>query len=167
MCRGPTDFQADTNTFTLLEGNAVDGTNCLLHSSSGQYLCVSQYLPVARYSNKKTDHGPCLATSSLDFDTVKGTPQQKFMFDFVPRSTDTFAIRSHYNGKFVRCVKKLDREKLDGRYHENLDKIHYDLCITQLFPVDATLETATEFAISSPSITSSFEHQQKKGFTIE
>ena len=153
---GDDPYQADTNTFTLLEGNAVDGTNCLLHSSSGQYLCVLQ-----------TDEGPCLATSPLDFDAVKGTPQQKFLFDFVPRSADTFAIRSNYNGKFVRCNKMLDHP--DCGWHgtsremdrEDLDKIYFGLCYPSLFPVDATLETATEFVISSPSMASSIEHQKR------
>ena len=147
-------FQAGTNTLTLLEGNSVDGTNCLLHSASGQYLCV---LPETCYLNGQRDHLPCLATSPLDFDAVKGTPQQNFLFDFVPRSADTFAIRSHYNGKFVRCVDKLD----------DLRKIFYGSCTSSLFPVDATLETATEFVISSPPMTS-LEHKihSRNRFTI-
>ena len=106
---GDDPYQADTNTFTLLEGNAVDGTNCLLHSSSGQYLCVSHYkLRDRDFVN--------LATSPLDFDAVKGTPQQKFLFDFVPRSPDTFAIRSHYNGKFVDATKCWIVPGIDGTY---------------------------------------------------
>ena len=129
-------LQYYTEKFTLIQGNSMDGTNCLLqqHVDENYPGCFKPHLCVEDYRTC----GPCLTISS--FDSAKETPAQKYLFDFVPRSDNTFAIRSHYNGKFVRC-------NADVRLlHDIIYK--YEKRYPSTFPVDASLETATEFVLS-------------------
>ena len=121
------EFRAEANTF-ILHGGCGDGTNCLLYASCGRYLCVVEH----------PDFGPVIGTSPLILDTNDATPLPKFLFNFVPCPIKhTFSIRSHSNQMYLRC----DEQKiLDYNIKEDA------------FPVDGTEETASEFVLSSISM---------------
>ena len=72
------------------------------------------------------------------FDSETGAPMSKFLFEFIPRSQQTFSIRSLFNDKFVRL-----------EYEE------YDEYTVNGFVIDATSETAAEFVLSPISMLSS------------
>ena len=142
-----------TVTFMLIQGNSsVDGTNCLLQQFSSEHYYQPSSCPKSRphlcvedYQNWRDSFGPCLSISYFDPAEVV-TLEQKYLFDFVPRSENTFAIRSHYNRKFVRC--DADVHLLDKLINGITKYREFYQVTSATFPVDASLETATEFVLS-------------------
>ena len=82
--------QGEPNTFNFVGGGGDgDGPHRLIYAGNGEYLSVCKFKPK-------------LSSAELMFDAKTGAPMSKFLFDFIPRSNQTFVIRSLFNGKFVR-----------------------------------------------------------------
>ena len=120
------------NTFTLIGGDHSTGTGYLLYAGNGKFLSVIHRMHHSCFGKCET-----LSSSSLKISSANGAPDSHFLFDFVPRSVGTFAIRSQENGKFVRYVKCLD----DG------DGFAFNATeLEDNFPIDAECaEAGTEF----------------------
>ena len=122
-------FQEYPNTFTLIGGDHSTGTGYLLHAGNGKFLSVIHHMHHRYFGKCDT-----LSTSSLKISSANGAPDSHFLFDFVPRSVGTFAIRSQENGKFVRYDKCL------------VDDDFFDTELDDNFPIDAECaEAGTEF----------------------
>ena len=122
--------QGEPNTFNFVSGGCDvdgDGTNRLLiYAGNGEYLSVCKFAPK-------------LSSAELMFDPKTGAPLSKFLFDFIPRSKQTFVILSLYNDKFVRFVHNAMK-----------------------FAIDATSETAIEFVLSPISMLSALHENEPK-----
>ena len=115
--------QGEPNTFNFVSGgDGSDVPQRLIYAGNGEYLSVCKF-------------SPTLSSAELMFDSETGAPMSKFLFDFIPRSKQTFAIRSLFNDKFVRFEN--DKYEPNG------------------FPIDANSETAAEFVLSPISMLSS------------
>ena len=109
------------NTFTLIGGDHSTGTGYLLYAGNGKFLSVIHHKHHSSFDKCET--------LSLKISSADGAYDSHFLFDFVPRSVRTFAIRSQENGKFVRFVKQHLTTELDDN-----------------FPIDAECaEAGTEF----------------------
>ena len=116
--------KGEPNTFnfvsSLLAFCGSDGPHRLIYAGNGEYLSVCKFKPK-------------LSSAELMFDAKTGAPMSKFLFEFIPRSQQTFVVRSLYNDKFVR----IEYEEY-GIYEYAIDG----------FTIDATSETAAEFVLS-------------------
>ena len=122
-------FQEYPNTFTLIGGDHSTGTGYLLHAGNGKFLSVLHRMHHSCFGKCET-----LSSSSLKISSANGAPDSHFLFDFVPRSVGTFAIRSQENGKFVRYDKCL----VDGDF--------FGTELDDNFPIDAECaEAGAEF----------------------
>ena len=128
-------------TFTLIaERENVSGNNdsgYMLYGGDGRFLCVKNSVSL-HTTHKKHDYfggREFLTQSFLVMNSDDGLPACHMLFDFVPRSVRTFAIRSRVNGKFVRHVK------ISAPY-----KDLSDIALAANFLIDAECaEEATEF----------------------
>ena len=128
------EAQGEPNTFNFVSiggGSDGEGTNRLIYAGNGEYLSVCKF-------------SPKLSSAELMFDSETGAPMSKFLFDFIPRSQQTFVIRSLFNDKFVR-IKYFDK-------YSDVDE----------FAIDATSETAAEFVLSPISMLSSLHDNEPK-----
>ena len=124
------DIQGEPSTFNFVSG-CGDGPHRLVYAGKGEYLSVCKFKPK-------------LSSAELMFDSETGAPMSKFLFDFIPRSQQTFVIRSLFNDKFVR-IKYFDK-------YSDVDE----------FEIDATSETASEFVLSQISMLSSLHDNEPK-----
>ena len=146
------EFQEKANTFALYGGYA-DGTNHLLYAGCGEYLCVVEH----------PDFGPVIGTSPLILDINDASPLPKFLFDFVPNSVKhTFSIRSQFNQKYLRCIH--DEHNI-CIYVKQKILCNEEIEDVQIFPVDGTKITATEFVLSPVSV--SYADNNKAGDTLK
>ena len=102
-------FQEYPNTFTLIGGDHSTGTGYLLYAGNGEYLSITKrnHNPgLSGGSETSTIERETLFCSWLKISSANGAPDSHLLFDFVPRSVGTFAIRSQATGKFVRYVKR-------------------------------------------------------------
>ena len=102
-------FQEYPNTFTFIGGDHFTGTGYLLYAGKGKYLSVTKHnLDPGSSSGSETStiEPETLFCSWLKISSANGAPDSHLLFDFVPRSVGTFAIRSQATGKFVRYVKR-------------------------------------------------------------
>lgn len=128
-------IQGEPNAFTFI-GCGGDRTKALISTGNGEFLSVCKFKPK-------------LASAELMFDYKTGAPMAKFLFDLIPRSSQTFVIRSHYNNKFVRMREK-NMWKEETSYGD----------IGKVYPIDATNETAIEFVLSPISMLSSLHDDE-------
>lgn len=117
--------KGEPNAFTFVSCGGDKG-NVLISTGNGEFLSVCKFEPK-------------LSSAELMFESKTGAPMSKFLFDLIPRSPQTFVIRSHYNDKFVRT------------------KICY---FGKAYPIDATNETAIEFVLSPISMLASLHDNE-------